>query len=92
MIKYDDNNKASHLAVMKGAKIFEGFSLLDCDFIFSLIKPEIRWFTKDEILINEGDEIDYLGIVCSGKIVRERQDYEGNVSLQHILVSPNIFG
>lgn len=92
MNEFDDNNKASHLAVMKRAKIFEGFSSLDCDAIVSLIKPEIKWFAKDEIIINEGDEIDYLGIVCSGKIVRERQDYEGNVSLQHILVSPNIFG
>jgi CRP-like cAMP-binding protein len=79
-------------AIMRQTKLFEGFSLKDCENIISIVKPHYKSFLKNEVLIQDGDTVDYVGIVCNGKIITAKLDYEGNASLLYMLEPPKIFG
>ncbi len=78
--------------IMNNSKLFESFTSDECEEICKLSAPMIRHYIKNEIIINEGDRVDFIGIVQSGKIVSKRTDSEGNVSLQNILEPFQMFG
>ena len=78
--------------LMNRSKLFQGFSLEECKKIYNIIQPEIKPYEKNENIISEGDRVDFVGIIYTGKVVNERLDFEGNISLQQILIPPNIFG
>jgi CRP-like cAMP-binding protein len=80
------------LAIMRQTKLFEGFSPKDCETTLSKVKPQYKSFLKNEVLIQDGDTVNYVGIVCSGKIITAKLDYEGNASLLYMLEPPKIFG
>ncbi len=80
------------LSIMVRSKLFEGFSQKDCETIYSVATPKYKSFLKNEVLIHDGDTVNYIGIICSGKISIAKLDYEGNSSLLHILKPPQLFG
>ncbi|NLY70452.1 MAG: Crp/Fnr family transcriptional regulator [Clostridiales bacterium] len=82
----------SFIELMNKSKLFQDFSLEECEKIFNITQPAIKFFKKNENIISEGDKVDFIGIIHSGRVVNERLDYEGNLSLQQILIPPNIFG
>lgn len=80
------------ISLMKQSSLFEGFSLEDCAAIHSLLQPKCKSFQKDQVLIYDGDKVDYVGLVCRGKVVTAKLDYEGNASLLYVLEPPKLFG
>ncbi|MGI6686229.1 MAG: Crp/Fnr family transcriptional regulator [Bacillota bacterium] len=80
------------LAIMRRTKLFDGFSPKDCETILSIVKPNYKSFLKNEVLIQDGDMVNYVGLVCSGKIITAKLDYEGNASLLYMLEPPKTFG
>lgn len=80
------------IALMKESKLFEGFSFEDCATVHSLLKPRCKSFLKDEILVHDGDRVDYVALVLRGKIYTAKLDNEGNASLLYILEPPKLFG
>ena len=82
----------SVISVMKESKLFEGFSLEDCQTIYSLLEPKSKLLAKDQILIQDGDRVDYVGMICKGKIVTAKLDYEGGAGLLYVLEPPKLFG
>ncbi|MEL7565264.1 MAG: Crp/Fnr family transcriptional regulator [Dehalobacterium sp.] len=80
------------LLIMMQSKLFEGFTPKDCETILSLINPRYKSFLKNEFLIQDGDRVDYVGVICSGKIVTAKLDYEGNARLLYMLEPPKLFG
>ncbi len=77
---------------MSKAFVFKNLSVSDCERILMKVQPEILSYEKNEVVFDEGDEVDRIGIICSGKLVSKRLDYDGNVSLQQILFPPNMIG
>ncbi len=80
------------LTIIRQSKLFEGFSPKDCETILSQVNPRYKSFLKNEVLIQDGDTVNYVGIVCSGKIITAKLDYEGNASLLYMLEPPKLFG
>ncbi|NBG89274.1 Crp/Fnr family transcriptional regulator [Isachenkonia alkalipeptolytica] len=80
------------LRQMSKAFIFKDLSVSDCERILAKVQPETRSYEKNEVIFDEGDQVDYIGLICSGRMVSKRLDPDGKVSLQQILVPPNIIG
>lgn len=81
-----------YLSTLQESKLFLGLSPEDCESLFVLTPPIFKIFHKDEVIIQDGDLVDYVGILCQGKISTAKIDYEGNTSLHYILDPPKIFG
>ncbi len=77
-----------YLSLVLQSKLFEGFSRLDCKIMYSLLQPRWMNFSKNEVIVNEGDIVDFIGIVRIGRIISAKFDYEGNVNLMEILECP----
>ena len=82
----------NYLSLMMQSKLFEGFSNSDCQTIYSLLQPNLREFSRNEIIVNEGDRVEDIGILCAGRIMSVKIDYLGNTHLMEILQRPMIFG
>lgn len=80
------------VSIMMQSKLFEGFKTKDCETVLSLINPRFKSLLKNEVLIQDGDKVDYVGVVCNGKIVTAKLDNEGNASLLYMLEPPKLFG
>lgn len=86
------NHTKNQIKTMVSAKLFETFTFEECEALYVLTNPSFRNYSKNEIIIDEGDYIDFIGIIQSGNIVSKRMDSEGNVSLQNILEPTQMFG
>jgi CRP-like cAMP-binding protein len=80
------------LQSVKDSRILMGLSRNAYKIIFESLTPGYHEFGKNELIIREGDIFDAVGIVIHGKIAGKRLDYEGNASLEQILVPPSSFG
>lgn len=81
-----------YLSLIMKSKLFEGFSKSDCITIHSLLQPNFKDFLKNEVIVNEGDRVDYIGIVSTGRVISTKIDYDGNTHLIEILEPPMLFG
>lgn len=68
------------LSHMKGSALFSGFSEKELAALDPLLKPVLRQYSKDNIVINEGEATDQIAYVVSGRIVAQKltkngQDY-----------------
>lgn len=80
------------LSAVMSSKLFEGFSVSEFDIFSSVMKPELKKYQKNEIIIHEGDVMDYVGILCSGKISKAKLDFSGDIHLLEILGKSKTFG
>lgn len=80
------------ISIIMGSKLFEDFTQAECEMVCSLLQPDFVSFSKNEIIVNEGDQVDYFAIVCSGKVIKQKIGCEGNTLLIEILENPKLFG
>lgn len=92
MINDNCKHPKDQINIMARAKLFAAFTFEECEAIHALTKPSSRNYLKNEIIINEGDYVDFIGIIQRGQIVSKRMDLQGNVSLQSILEPFQLFG
>lgn len=81
-----------NLPLIMKSKLFEGFTESECKTFCSIIQPEIRIYSKNQIVTNEGEKIDYIGILCSGKLVKAKLEYMGKLHLLEIIDQSKTFG
>lgn len=58
--------------------LFASMSKEDIEILFSCFHFHTRKFQKDEYIIMEGDPIQQVGLILSGEILMEKEDYYGN--------------
>ncbi|WP_027399048.1 Crp/Fnr family transcriptional regulator [Anaerovorax odorimutans] len=80
------------ISVMLQSKLFEGFNASDCMILYSLLKPTMKSLIKGEVIVHEKEKLQYLGILCKGKLTSVKYDYEGNMHLMQIIEKGNFFG
>lgn len=87
-----DRVNSSYVILLNKIKLFEGFTESECTALYDLLKPSVKEFAKSEILINEGERFDEVGVVYSGRLSNSRIYYEGNVHLLSILTRGDLIG
>ena len=87
-----DRVNSNYVALLNRIKLFDGFTEQECIVLYDLLRPSVKEFLKGEILINEGERIDEVGVVYSGRLSNSRIYYEGNVHLLSILTRGDLIG
>ena len=73
-------------------ELFRGFEADDIGKMLSCLNPYKKSYKKDEVIVSEGSNLDVLGLVLSGQVHVEHEDYWGNRSILGIIGVGDIFG
>ncbi|WP_347488559.1 Crp/Fnr family transcriptional regulator [Desulfoscipio sp. XC116] len=73
--------KEKSVRIMKNSLLFHGLSPNDCGNLFDLFGPAHKTYLRDEVVMNEGDLVESIGLVCSGRLISERIDRNGKQRL-----------
>lgn len=68
----------NHLERIKQSSLFQGFSDSDLEHILKCLGAKNLRYRQREFIFHEGDSIERIGIVLSGKAVVIKDDEEGN--------------
>lgn len=78
--------------LMQKSELMNHFSREECATLCSEVKPHLKQFSKNEIIIYEGDEMNFIGIIRAGMVHAEKFHTEGFVDLLHVYEAGDIFG
>jgi CRP-like cAMP-binding protein len=74
--------KANGLALLQRSALFAGFSETELLDLYPALQPVLRRYTKDSVVIDEGDAAGQIGFVASGRIASKKLTDSGRY---HIL-------
>ncbi len=74
------------------SKLFEGFTRAEYEYFCTIIKPAFKNYSKNQIIINEGEKLDDIGVVCSGKLVKAKLEHTGKLHLLEVIATSKTFG
>ncbi len=75
---------------MLGSKLFDGFNKKECDRFLDFSKPTGKTLKKNEILCDDGSQVDSFGILLSGRLKGAKYRYDGTLDLIEIYTKNDI--
>jgi len=73
--------KSLQTQIMKSSRLFDGFLDDEIEIMRQTMKPELRSFNEEEIVISEKQTMNQIGILYTGKLLGMKFYYEGNAHL-----------
>lgn len=80
------NKNLTKIALMQGLNEQEISLILNC------LQAKIKKYEKGETIFQEGEKIEEIGIIFSGTVTVQRNDYWGNRSIVALLGEMDVFG
>ena len=77
---------------MKNCDLFAGISETDFICIYSAVRPTLRQYSKNEIVLNAGSESGILGILVTGRLVKMKVHGKGEEHLISVLGHKDLIG
>ena len=81
-----ENKNLTKIALMQGLNEQEISLILNC------LQTNIKKYEKSETIFQEGEKIEEIGIIFSGTVTVQRNDYWGNRSIVALLGEMDVFG
>ncbi len=78
--------------MIQQSDLMKEFSQEDCAIFYSEVKPNLKQYAKNEIIAYEGDQLNHIGIVRTGKVHAEKFHAEGYVDLVYVYEAGDLFG
>ena len=78
--------------IMKQCPLFDGIEMEDLSAMLGCIGGKQMHVQKGQYICHEGDPATYLGMVLTGAVRLEREDYYGNRSIVAHMGPPQLFG
>lgn len=66
---------------MASSLLFTGLAEKECGKLYELLRPVHKSYFQGEVVINEGDLVEDIGLVCSGCLISVKIDQNGNQKL-----------
>ena len=85
-------NSKNILDFMMESKLFSGFSAEECIALEKILNPYEKFFTKNEIVYDEDDEIRCIGQILWGKLIGEKFNLDGQAHLVHTFDRRDVIG
>lgn len=73
-------------------QLFAGIDTSDIEKLLNCLSVYKKSYKKDEYIIHEGNKINFVGIIITGRIFMEKEDYYGNNYLYTEIQQDNLFG
>ena len=80
------------IELMQKSKLFEGFSETECMELCAALRPVLREYAKNQIIVEEGEQMQYVGIVRSGRVSYMKFYYTGNSHIVSMLEPFELMG
>jgi len=73
-----------NIHIFKRAKLFKGLDDGEIERIFEIIRPSVREFDKNQIIVNQGEPVDKIGIVKTGTVISMKYHFNGDAQILRI--------
>lgn len=77
--------------LLQGNELFKSFSLYDLESILKCLSAKVNKYKKKDVILQQGDPVDFVGIVLSGSIDIIKEDLEGDINILAHLGINDIF-
>ena len=77
---------------LKSTGLFDRLSARECTLLFNMIAISEKTYSRREIIIHEGREVQHLYIVKKGKVIGEKFHIEGEINLLNVFEEGEIVG
>lgn len=77
---------------LANTKLFEKISISNIKHVLKCLQFRIKFFEKEEVVFSIGDKTEELGLIISGSVLIENNDFWGNRSILSVVQKNNIFG
>lgn len=81
-----------YLNILKACGLFYNIASADIPAMLECLSAEKKLFGKNEVIFAEGEPLHHFGIVLSGRVQIEQNDYWGNRSILALLEESGLFG
>lgn len=80
------------VALIQKSELMRNLSESDCMVFCDEVKPHLKLFSKNEVIVYEGEPLEHIGIIRSGKVHAEKFHAEGYVDLVNVFEAGDLFG
>ena len=81
-----------YIKFLSHTKLFSGISESDIESMLTCLQANKLTFSKGEYIFRRGENIRRIGILVSGLLHIQKDDYWGNCSIINIIKPGNMFG
>ena len=83
---------ANHLKILKKAALFQEMSDKEFSSLINCFSPQVKHFSKGEVVILAGYPVNRIGIIISGNAAAYSEHIDGNQTIMANLVASSVFG
>lgn len=80
-----------YLETIKNSKLFSGISDDEIYLMLNCLNAERKSYKKDEYIFRSGQKVNTAAMILSGKIIIQKEDYWGNLSILNMLFAGEVF-
>lgn len=80
-----------YLKQLQKNELFNNFNLNDLESILNCLSAKVNYYKKKDMILQQGDRVQFVGIVLSGSIQIIKEDIEGNINILSHLGINDIF-
>lgn len=81
-----------YLAQIKKSRLFAGIDMQELEALLGCLSAAVRHFKKGDTIIYRGDSVSALGLVLSGGVHIQREDFWGNRTILSEIPESGLFG
>ena len=81
----------SQLDILKKSDLFQGMNDKEFESLINCFSPQVKHFSKGELVIIAGYPVSRIGILLSGKAIAYSEHIDGNQTIMANLVTSSIF-
>ncbi len=82
----------NYLPQIKKSRLFAGIDMQELETLLNCLSATVRHFKKGDTIIHSGDSVSSLGLVLSGGVHIQREDFWGNRTILSEIPESGLFG
>lgn len=92
MCNKSEDEMKNYISTLAGMPLFQGIEENDILSLLNCLNGKVKSYTKDSIILFNGDDLKYMGIILSGHAHILKEDILGNRNLISNLREKDLFG
>ncbi|MDR2898649.1 MAG: cyclic nucleotide-binding domain-containing protein [Spirochaetaceae bacterium] len=78
--------------IIKNNPLFQGIAFTDFDRMLNCLSARTVTYQKGEVILLSGDNVNFVGLVLSGRVQVIKEDVNGSATILTELGAPELFG
>ena len=82
----------NYIPVLKNSPLFRGVSPAEIETLLGCMQAKIKHYSKGEYVFRQGDRVEQITILLSGRLHVQSDDYWGNRTIMNVIHPGEMFG